>query len=137
MLHFCCTAAKLPNSLLKGSKMATIAVHCPDCGSNAISKYGKTSDDKQRYHCENINCTRKTFILDYQQKARVSGVKEMIIDMTLNGSGIRDIARVLKVSTTTVIKEIKKSLSLTPDQSKGIGTNTIQDGGPFKMYKSC
>ncbi|RNC76596.1 hypothetical protein DA717_15110, partial [Piscirickettsiaceae bacterium NZ-RLO2] len=35
--------------------------------------------------------------------------KEKIIDMSMNGSGIRDIARVLKVSTNTVMKELKKS----------------------------
>ncbi|MBK1720390.1 hypothetical protein CKO27_22650 [Thiocystis violacea] len=44
-----------------------------------------------------------------------------IIDMALNGSGIRDTARVLKVSQTTVIKEIKKSrlsVLLTKSHSK-------------------
>ncbi|WP_416430933.1 IS1-like element transposase [Piscirickettsia salmonis] len=35
--------------------------------------------------------------------------KEKIIDMSMNGNGIRDIARVLKVSTNTVMKELKKS----------------------------
>ena len=90
--------------------MATITVHCPECGSDQIVKYEETSDGKQRYRCEKESCLRNTFILHYQQKARAAGVKEMIIDMTLNGSGIRDIARVLKISTTTVIKEIKKGL---------------------------
>src|ERR671914_1311569 len=32
--------------------------------------------------------------------------------MSLNGSGIRDIARVLKISPTTVIEEIKKETEL-------------------------
>ena len=35
-------------------------------------------------------------------------VKEQIVDMALNGSGIRDTARVLYISTSTVIKELKK-----------------------------
>jgi transposase-like protein len=35
-------------------------------------------------------------------------VKEQIIEMSINGSGVRDIARVLKISPTTVIKELKK-----------------------------
>lgn len=35
-------------------------------------------------------------------------VKQQIVEMTLNGSGIRDIARVLHTSSTTVIKELKK-----------------------------
>jgi insertion element IS1 protein InsB len=36
-------------------------------------------------------------------------VKQQIVEMTLNGSGIRDIARVLQVGPNTVLKEIKKS----------------------------
>jgi transposase-like protein len=39
---------------------------------------------------------------------RLASVKEQIVEMTLNGSGIRDIARVLQVSTRTVIAELKK-----------------------------
>ena len=35
-------------------------------------------------------------------------VKQKIVEMTLNGSGIRDTARVLKISPTTVINELKK-----------------------------
>jgi transposase-like protein len=37
-----------------------------------------------------------------------AGVKQQIIDMAMNASGIRDTARVLHVSPTTVIKELKK-----------------------------
>ena len=33
---------------------------------------------------------------------------EKIVDMTLNGSGVRDIVRVLGVSSATVIKVLKK-----------------------------
>ena len=36
------------------------------------------------------------------------GVKETIIDMTMNGSGVRDIARVLSISPNTVIDALKK-----------------------------
>jgi transposase-like protein len=39
---------------------------------------------------------------------RLPEVKEHIIEMSLNGSGIRDTARVLKISPTTVIEAIKK-----------------------------
>ena len=37
-------------------------------------------------------------------------VKQQIVEMTLNGSGIRDIARVLHVGPNTVMKELKKSV---------------------------
>jgi transposase-like protein len=35
-------------------------------------------------------------------------VKQQSVDMALNASGIRDTARVLHVSPTTVMKELKK-----------------------------
>jgi transposase-like protein len=35
-------------------------------------------------------------------------VKEQIVDMAMNASGIRDTARVLQVSTNTVMTELKK-----------------------------
>ena len=36
-------------------------------------------------------------------------VKQQIVDMAMNASGIRDTARVLHVSPTTVINELKKT----------------------------
>jgi transposase-like protein len=68
-----------------------------------VVKYGETPDGKQRF-----NCFRQTFILDYSYKGHLPEVKEQIIEMTLNGSGIRDISRVLQISPTTVINELKK-----------------------------
>jgi transposase-like protein len=49
------------------------------------------------------------FILNLSYPGRTASVKQQIVDMTLNGSGVRDIARVLHVSTRTVIAELKKS----------------------------
>ena len=83
-------------------------VQCPLCRRTAIIKRGKTSDGKQRYLCQDATCSMKTFIREYTQLGRLPEVKEQIIEMSLNGSGIRDTARVLKISPTTVIEEIKK-----------------------------
>ncbi|MDE1465863.1 IS1 family transposase [Spartinivicinus sp. A2-2] len=72
---------------------------------------GCTPEGKQRYLCKNESC-KKSFLLDYSNKAYQPGVKETIIDMMLNGSGIRDIARVLSVSSNTVTDTIKKEAKL-------------------------
>ena len=91
--------------------MAMIAVLCPQCHSEHISKNGKASNGKQRYICQNEDCPCRTFILDYQYQGRLPGVKRKMIGMALNGSGIRDTsqaARVLEISVTTVINELKK-----------------------------
>jgi transposase-like protein len=39
----------------------------------------------------------------YVYKGRLPAIKEQIIDMAMNGSGLRDTARVLPISPTTVI----------------------------------
>ena len=49
-----------------------------------------------------------SFQLDLFYKGRAPAIKEQIVDMSLNGSGIRDTARVFKISPTTVINTLKK-----------------------------
>ncbi len=88
--------------------MAFISVCCPECKCDQVVKRGKTEQGKQRYRCERPECSTKTFILDYSYNGHLPAVKKQIIDMALNGSGIRDTARVLNVSPSTVISEIKK-----------------------------
>ncbi len=75
-------------------------------------KHGTTPDGKQRYRCQNSACPRRTFILSYTYRAYLPEVKQQISDMATNGSGIRDTARVLHISPTTVIEEIKKDRHL-------------------------
>ena len=85
--------------------MVLIPVRCPHCGSDQIVKRGKTKNVKQRYLCQPQDCVAKTFILDYEYTGCLLEVKQQIIEMALNGSGIRDTARVLEISRTTVINE--------------------------------
>jgi transposase-like protein len=51
-------------------------------------------------------------MLNYTYRGRLPEVKQQIGEMAINGSGIRDTARVLKISTSTVIGELKKSSNL-------------------------
>jgi transposase-like protein len=88
--------------------MAVIAVRCPSCDSDQIVKRGKTDNSKQRYLCQYEACPRRTFILEYTNRGYLPSVKRQIIDLALNGSGIRDTARVLGISTDTVLSELKK-----------------------------
>jgi transposase-like protein len=48
------------------------------------------------------------FLLEYSYAGQSPEVKQQIVDMAMNTSGIRDTARVLHVSPTTVLKELKK-----------------------------
>ena len=91
--------------------MAMVKVFCPKCNGDNVSKNGKSSNKKQRYLCKNKSCSCQTFILEYEYNGLLPDVKKKIIEMALNGSGIRDTARVLNVSTATVINELKKKES--------------------------
>ena len=88
--------------------MAFVQVQCPDCQSTDVVQYGKQANGTQRYRCDNPDCPRTIFLLQYRDTGRLPAVKQQIIDMTLNGSGVRDIVRVLRVSSATVIDVLKK-----------------------------
>ncbi len=45
----------------------------------------------------------------YRYKAYEPGVKEQVVEMAINGSGIRDTARVLHINKNTVIATLKKN----------------------------
>jgi insertion element IS1 protein InsB len=83
--------------------MVLIPVLCPHCQSDHIIKAGK-----QRYRCQNANCPHYSFVLNPTYYGHLPDIKEQIIDMALNGSGVRDTARVLKISPNTVMSELKK-----------------------------
>ncbi len=81
---------------------------CPACHGSDVVKHGQSQEGKQRYKCRNSKCSRSTFIRHYSYRGYLPEVKQQIADMAVNGSGIRDTARVLKISPTTVIEELKK-----------------------------
>ena len=68
-------------------------VCCPQCKSDQVVKRGKTSNEKQRYLCQNEACPQQTFVLEYRHRGCLLQVKRQIIDLTLNGSGMRDTVR--------------------------------------------
>ena len=98
--------------------MATIAVSCPDCHSTQVIKAGKQPNGTQRYRCQHPTCERTIFQLTYVAHGRRPETQRQIVEMALNGSGIRDTARVLRVSPVTVLRVFKKSAHLTLGQSR-------------------
>ena len=89
--------------------MTGAAIKCPHCQSEAVGRYGKTSNGKARFRCQQTVQCGRTFLQTYAYAGCLLTVKQQIVEMTLNGSGIRDIARVLQVGPNTVLKELKKS----------------------------
>src|SRR4029077_7734567 len=88
--------------------MTFIAVRCLHCHSEQIVKRGKTRRGTQRYLCQNPACVTGRFLLDYRNRGCLPEVKKPIIDMSLKASGVRDTARSLHISPTTVLSALKK-----------------------------
>ncbi|WP_235603460.1 IS1-like element transposase, partial [Piscirickettsia litoralis] len=65
-------------------------------------------------NAKNTGCDKDTFLLSYKWSGDLPETKEKIIDMSMNGSGIWNIARVLRVSANTLMRELKKAKCLDP-----------------------
>ena len=87
--------------------MAVIEVTCIHCDTkDGVLKNGKAPTGLQRYICRNCN---RSFQLDFIYNANKPGVRDRIVEMAMNGSGVRDTGRVLGISPTTVISRLKSS----------------------------
>ena len=84
-------------------------LHCPYCHGTDLVRHGLSPEGKQRYRCRQcLEGRGRTFLLEYSYAGQSPGVKQQIVDRAMHASGIRDTARVLHVSPTTVLKELKK-----------------------------
>ena len=73
--------------------MITQVLHCPYCHEIDRVKHGLSSEGKQRYRCRVCREGRgRTFLLEYTYAGQSPAVKQQIVDMALNASGIRDTA---------------------------------------------
>ena len=89
--------------------MMTQVLHCPYCNETDIVRHGKSPEGKQRYRCRQcLEGRGRTLLLEYSYAGQSPEGKQQIADMAMNASGMRDTARVLHVSPTTVITELKK-----------------------------
>jgi transposase-like protein len=83
-------------------------LHCPNCQGTDIIRHGEIRQGKQRYRCRKQRCAGRTFLPEYAYAGQSPEVKQQIIDMAMNASGIRDTARVLHISPNTVLAELIK-----------------------------
>ena len=79
---------------------------CPYCQEQKIIKNGKTKNQKQQYYCKNC---QKRFIENYTYNGYCSNLNHNIILLTKEGLGIRSTARVLQISTNTLLKRLLKT----------------------------
>ena len=95
-------------SLAKGVAMVLMPIRCLYCQNDQVTKRGKTATGTQRYRCHNPEYPHQSFLLDPAYKGHLPEIKQQVMDMRLNASGVRDTARVVQISTRTVLNELKK-----------------------------
>jgi len=86
-------------------------ISCIHCQSENLRKNDHSENGTQRWFCCGCN---KSFQLSYRYNVRKPGVKGQITELTLNSSGVRDISRILGISSNTVISELKKTIHTNP-----------------------
>jgi transposase-like protein len=94
--------------------MVTLIVSCRYCGNqDAVRRKGLTTNGNQPHRRTGYKCEycKRSLQQVYTHKAHEPGIKERVVDMPLNGSGIRDTARVLKINMNTVMSTLKKGHS--------------------------
>ena len=102
--------------------MVLALMQCPTYHSPEVVKHGKTSDGKPRWLCRNPDGAQPTFLTTDVDTGRLQAVKQQMIDMAMNGSGIRDTARVLQISPTTVLDTLKTRTHNARRQYSGVST---------------
>jgi insertion element IS1 protein InsB len=85
-------------------------ITCPRCPARNVVKNGTTANGKQRYRCG--RCHRQ-FVTSYSYQGCDPQVRCLVVPLSLNGCGIRDIARVLHLSPTTVLKLLRQQAART------------------------
>ena len=86
--------------------MVLEAVVCEHCGlTQQVQRFDKTRSGTQRYRCGDCH---RTFVAYYTRKACDPLVQAQLMQMTINGSGVRDTARVLGIGRNTVSSQLKK-----------------------------
>lgn len=101
-------------------------IQCPHCQGTDLHKKGKCPTGTQRWFCKEC---KRYFRLDYRYNACKKGVRDKIMEMTLNGSGVRDTGRVLSISKNTVTAVLKKNSTNQPSFSKEGGNGQTGEAG--------
>ena len=63
--------------------MAYVPVQGPHCHSTKVIKAGKQANGAQRYRCQNEQCARRIFLLQYQDRGRVPEIQRQVVDLVV------------------------------------------------------
>jgi transposase len=85
--------------------MVIQVLHCPHCHNTDIVRHGTPRQGKQRSRCRTCPEHGRTLLLEYAYAGQSPEIKRQIVDRAVHASGMRDTARVLHGSPSTVMKE--------------------------------
>ena len=77
-----------------------VKVYCPHCATPNVKKNGVKANGRQNFYCKDC---RRQFQFEYSYPGADPRIKRKVCEMAMNGSGIRDTSRVLRMSAMTVI----------------------------------
>ena len=83
-------------------------IRCTDCAGTKICKNGHSRNGTQRWLCQDKGCATRSFQREYRYVGYWAGVSGRIGQMTLSGSRVADICRMLGASKNKVISDLKK-----------------------------
>jgi len=92
-----------------------------------MMKHGMSGAGKRRYKC---SVCHKTQVAHYTYRACRPGINASIVALTKEGLGIRSTARVLQISTTTLLKRIQHI-------AKNISRPVIRKGQTYEVDELC
>ncbi|MCK0202191.1 IS1-like element transposase [Ornithobacterium rhinotracheale] len=82
----------------KTSCIRSVVKECRNCSNKTFIRYGYTKGGKRRIRC---TICGKTKVEEYTYKAYNENINQSIIKFTIEGVGIRGMARILQISTNT------------------------------------
>lgn len=89
-------------NIITCSRCVDLMGNCHSCSGKMV-KHGFSLNGKRRYKCSNCNKTRVSF---FSYNAYLKNINKQIVQLTIEGLGIRSTARVLGISNTTLLKRI-------------------------------
>ncbi len=84
------------------TRPVTRLVICPDCQSEHVIRFGRTTGGHPRYRCKNPACLR--CFSDAPKRGHTQQFKEQVLRAYQERASMRGIARVFKIGRNTLTK---------------------------------
>src|SRR5215471_3008467 len=115
--------------------MAFVQVQCPDCYSTDVVQYGKQANGTQRYRCNNRDCPRTIFLLQYLktnvQTHKTAHVVLFSSDLTLGYAQLIDYYR-LRFQLEFNFRDAKQYWGL--EDFMNVNARPVYNGANLAMF---